>query len=62
MSYSLVKVNGKPVSTNHVEIIIDSSSDVSSLPTDVADGSMAYTSDLTSVYLFKSGTWVPRGD
>ena len=58
MSISIVKVQDQPVSTQYTEFIMDSSSDASSLPTNVADGSIAYTSDLSSVYLFKNGSWV----
>lgn len=62
MSFSIVKIYDKPVSTQYTEIIMDDSSDVSSLPTNVADGSVAYTADLSSIYLFKSGTWTSTGD
>ena len=58
MSFSVVKINGDPNSPDLKEFIMDSSTDASSLPTDVADGSVAYTSDLSKVYVFKSGTWV----
>ena len=58
LSISVVKVNDKPASVDYKELIMDSSSDVSSLPTNVADGSVAYTADLSSIYIFKNGTWV----
>ena len=58
MSFSIVKVQDRPISTQYTEIIMDSSSDASSLPANVADGSIAYTSDLSSIYLFKGGSWV----
>ena len=61
MSYSLVKINDYPVSTQLAEYIIDSASDISTLPTDVADGSTAYIKDLSKVYLLKSGTWTEVG-
>ena len=58
MSYSIVKLNGEPNSPNLMEIIIDSASDVSSLPTNIADGSIAYVSNYSKVYTLKSGVWV----
>lgn len=61
LSYSAVKVNDNPVNTKLAEFIIDSASDVSSLPTDVADGSSAYTKDLSKIYLLKDGTWTEVG-
>lgn len=61
MSYSIVKVNDQPNNPLLKEFIIDSASDVASLPTDVADGSAAYIKDLSKIYLFKSGTWVEVG-
>ena len=62
MSYSIVKINDKPNNPLLKEFIIDSASDVATLPTtDVADGSSAYIKDLSKIYLFKSGTWVEAG-
>ena len=62
MSYSIVKVNDQPNNPLLKEFIIDSASDVATLPTtDVADGSSAYIKDLSKIYLFKSGTWVEAG-
>lgn len=62
MGYSVVKINGMPTSTQLVEYIIDSESDISSLPTGVADGSTAYTKDLSKIYLFKNGSWTEVED
>ena len=62
MSISIVKMNGKPADATLTEYIIDSISDVASLPTNVADGSMAYTADLAYIYLLKNGTWVSAGE
>ena len=42
MSYSVVKINDEPNSPLLKEYILDSASDVATLPTDVADGSSAY--------------------
>lgn len=50
-----------PADTKLTEFIIDSASDVSSLPTNVADGSSAYTKDLSKIYLLKDGTWTEAG-
>ncbi len=50
-----------PVDTELTEFIIDSSNDVDSLPTDIADGSSAYTKDLSKIYLLKDGTWTEVG-
>ena len=61
MSYSIVKVNDKPASTELIEYILDSASDVSNLPTNVADGSSAYIKDLSKIYLLKDGTWTEAG-
>lgn len=61
LSYSIVKVYGMPVDTELTEFIIDSSNDVDSLPTDIADGSSAYTKDLSKIYLLKDGTWTEVG-
>ena len=61
MSYSIVKINDKPNNPLLKEFIIDSASDVATLPIDVADGSAAYLKDLSKVYLFKSGTWTEVG-
>lgn len=61
MSYSIVRVNDQPNSTQLMEYIIDSASDVSALPTNVADGSSAYIKDLSKIYLFKDGTWTEVG-
>lgn len=62
MSYSIVKVNDQPNNPLLKEFILDSVSDVATLPTtDVADGSSAYIKDLSKIYLFKSGTWVEAG-
>lgn len=56
MSVSLVKINDKPNSEKYKEFIMDSESDV--LPvTDVADGSIAYVSDLSKFFVFKNGQW-----
>lgn len=61
MSYSIVKTNDKPNSPFLKEYILDSASDVATLPTDIADGSSAYTKDLAHIYLFKSGVWEEVG-
>jgi len=61
MSHAIVKVNDKPNSALYTEYVIDSTSDVSSLPTNVADGSIAYTANLAHIYILKSGTWVEVG-
>ena len=61
MSHVIVKVNDKPNNALYTEFIIDSASDVSSLPVDVADGSVAYTANLANIYILKSGTWVEVG-
>ena len=57
MSYSIVKINDKPNNPLFKEFILDDPSDAVTLPTDVADGSYAYTKDLTHIYIFKSGAW-----
>lgn len=61
MSISVVKRNDKPNLISLTEFIIDSPSDVNSLPTTVADGSVAYTADLSAIYILKSGRWVENG-
>jgi hypothetical protein len=61
MSFSIVTVNGKPNSQDLKTIIMDSESDLSILPLDVADGSSAYTKDLSHIYNFLNGTWVEAG-
>ena len=58
MSCSIVKVNGEPNSTLLMEYIMDSEADVSSLPVNVADGSISYTKDLSCIYVHKGGSWV----
>lgn len=62
MSFALVRVNGQPNSDKLKEFIIDSESDVSSLPTtDIADGSVAYIKDLSNIYMYKNGSWIEVG-
>lgn len=61
MSYSIVRINDEPNSAQFKELIIDAPADVSTLPTDVADGSRAYTKDLSHIYLFKGGAWTEVG-
>lgn len=61
MSIGLIRVNGEPNSPDLKEYIMDSVSDVSSLPTDCADGSVAYTKDFSSFYTFFNGTWTEAG-
>lgn len=58
MSLSIVKVNGMPNSPTLTEYIIDGPEDINDLPTNVADGSCAYTPDLSHIYNLKSGVWV----
>lgn len=62
MSASLVKINDNPSSADLMEYIMDSASDVQSLSTDCADGSIAYTANLQYVYLLKNGVWVQAGE
>lgn len=61
MSYSVVRVDDEPNNPLLKEFIIDSALDVITLPTDVADGSYAYTKDLAHVYMFKGGSWGEAG-
>lgn len=45
------------------EFLIDSDSDVSSLPTDCIAGSVAYTANLSSVYILSNlKVWTKVGD
>lgn len=62
MSFSLVKINDKPNAQNLKEYIMDSVSDVPRLPVDCADGSVAYTKNLSHVYTFLNGEWTEAGD
>lgn len=61
MSVSVVKINNEPNSPLFKELVMDSTSDVSSLPTDVADGSIAYIKDLSHIYICKDGVWGEAG-
>jgi hypothetical protein len=62
MSISIVKINDKPNSADLMEYIMDSVSDVYSLPTDCADGSIAYTANLKYIYILKNGAWTQAGE
>lgn len=62
MSASIVKINDKPNNADLIEYIMDSISDIYTLPTDCADGSIAYTANLQFVYLLKNGVWVQAGE
>lgn len=56
---SIVKVNGKPNSSNYAELMYEDSSDIQNLPTDVAVGSYAVKIDGSALYrLDSSGTWI----
>ena len=66
MAWHIVTTGGEGKSTNYHEFIMDSSADVSSLPTITPNGngestdagSAAYTADGTKFYLLApSGTW-----
>ena len=58
MSYTIVKRGEGYESSMNVSIIMESSSDVASLPTDVAPGSIAYTADLGTMAIFGlDGSW-----
>ncbi len=62
MSISIVKQNEAPNSIMLMEYMIDAESEISSLPTNIAPGSIAATADLNAIYrLNNSGTWVKVG-
>ena len=57
---TLLKVGATYNSPDHKTFLIDSSADVASLPStaDCAPGSMAYTPDLKTIYIFgNDGAW-----
>lgn len=63
MAYKIVKsAGGVPESAEKVEVLIESSSDLSSLPDDIAPGSVAYTASMSAMYMKAiDGTWTQIG-
>lgn len=63
MAFKITKSSsGAEESDNKCEVLIDSSSDLSSLPDDLAPGSMAYTASLSDMYMKAiNGTWTQIG-
>ena len=63
MSVHIVKINEQPNSADYVEYMIDSASDVSSLPTNVAPGSFASTTNMLNIYrLSNAKVWTKVGE
>ena len=50
MSFNIVQVYGKPISTQYTKIVINSASNVSSLPTDIADVSTQIIKNKGTIY------------
>lgn len=63
MAYKIVKsAGGVPESAEKVEVLIESSSDLASLPDDIAPGSVAYTASMSAMYMKAiDGTWTQIG-
>ena len=63
MAYKIMKsTSGVVDSAEKCEVMVESSSDLSSLPDNLAIGSTAYTADLTSIWIKAlDGTWTKVG-
>ena len=63
MAFSVLKsTSGTQESANKVEILIDAANDLNTLPTEYAPGSIAYTADLSQMYMKSlDGTWTRIG-
>jgi len=63
MAYQIVKsAGGVQEASEKCEVLIDSSSDLTNLPEELSPGSVAYTADLTSMYMKAiNGTWTKIG-
>ena len=63
MAYQIVKsAGGVPESSEKVEVLIESSSDLANLPESISPGSVAYTASLTLMYMKDiDGTWTQIG-
>lgn len=56
---TIVKLNDKTGAANHVEVLVDSSSDLTALAGKVTPGSIAYTADLANVWMLNNNhEWV----
>ena len=63
MNLKAIKLNGNPNSADYMEYLIDSPSDISSLPVDIAPGSVAATASYDYIYrLNNNKTWVRVGE
>ena len=63
MAFKIIKsAGGVPESSEKCEVMIESSSDIDSLPEDLAPGSVAYTASLSLMYMKGlDGTWSQIG-
>ena len=63
MAYQIIKSGGGvPESSEKCEVMIESAGDLSSLPKDLAPGSVAYTASLSLMYMKDlDGTWTQIG-
>jgi len=63
MAFEIVKSSsGVPEAANRCEVLIDSASDLSSLPKELAAGSVAYTASMSAMYMKAiDGTWTQIG-
>lgn len=58
MGYEILKKGDGYQVSNMCTIMIEGSSDVANLPDNVAPGSIAYTADMSLMYMFGlDGTW-----
>lgn len=63
MAYQIVKsAGGVPESSDKCEVLIESASDLTNLPEEIAPGSVAYTASLSLMYMKGiDGTWTQIG-
>lgn len=63
MAYQIVKsAGGVSESSDKCEVLIESASDLTNLPEEIAPGSVAYTASLSLMYMKAiDGTWTQIG-
>ena len=63
MTFAIVKSSsGTEETANKCEVLIESASDLTNLPEDLAPGSVAYTASMSAMYMKAiDGTWTQIG-